>query len=572
MLHARPACSAPLAPQPTPDAASASPSPPAADADADGDSPAKRRRLDTTAGSSSMHTSRPAIELTPEEENLRRLLIDCAAHVDKTAPPAPPSPAVSGAENESLVLRFTGGWVRDKLLKGQSNDIDVGINKMTGWEFGKHLSAFIREHGSKYGIDDGARGVYRIESNPDKSKHLETATTRIMDLEVDLVNLRSEAYFEDSRIPTMEFGTPVQDALRRDATVNALFYNLHTQEVEDFTERGLQDMEDRLIRTPLKPWETFNDDPLRVLRLIRFASRLGFEIVPEVKDAMKDEGIKKALRLKISRERVGTEVEKMLKGKDPYLSLSLIDEMGLFTSIFCPPVEALPELPVEHLTSAINILNYIFTHPPTSLSKTFSTAYEQFLAWHIAAVIPWNGRVVGEKHLPAAAVGSREGLKLPNKEYKVLVAAYKSVEIVKEMAAKNEEKRRKEQGGLSRGEAGRIIRSMRGSWRSQVLCGLMVESTGVWSMGADGLPTPASLQLVEKYDNLVHRIYELGLEEAFNVAPALNGNEMSMLLDRKPGPWVRDALERLLDWQFSNPEKGLEEVKEFVLEEFAEEK
>lgn len=89
-----------------------------------------------------------------------------------------------------------------------------------------------------------------------------------------------------------EFGTPVQDALRRDCTVNALFYNLHSQEVEDFTGRGLEDMKNKLIRTPLPPFETFNDDPLRVLRLIRFSSRLGFEIVPEAKEAMQSPDIK----------------------------------------------------------------------------------------------------------------------------------------------------------------------------------------------------------------------------------------------------------------------------------------
>ena len=193
-------------------------------------------------------------------------------------------------------------------------DIDVGINRMTGYDFGNHLTSFIMEHGENYGITEGARGIHKIESNPEKSKHLETATTRVLGLDVDLVNLRSEAYSAESRIPVMEFGTPLEDALRRDATVNALFYNLHTQEVEDYTEKGLEDMHNQLIRTPLKPWETFDDDPLRVLRLIRFASRLGFEIVPEVKAAMKDEVIKKSLRLKISRERVGTEVEKMLKG------------------------------------------------------------------------------------------------------------------------------------------------------------------------------------------------------------------------------------------------------------------
>lgn len=104
------------------------------------------------------------------------------------------------------------------------------------------------------------------------------------------------------------FGTPLQDALRRDLTINALFYNVHSREVEDFTgqvsfradveiyiaQRGFQGLEDirnGIIRTPLPPRETFLDDPLRVLRCIRFASRLGFDIVPEIEKAAKDAAI-----------------------------------------------------------------------------------------------------------------------------------------------------------------------------------------------------------------------------------------------------------------------------------------
>ena len=84
----------------------------------------------------------------------------------------------------------------------------------------------------------------------------------------------------------MEFGTPEEDALRRDATVNALFYNINTEQIEDFTNQGFDDMAKRIIRTPLEPYQTFKDDPLRVLRLIRFASRLDYTIDSESLKAM----------------------------------------------------------------------------------------------------------------------------------------------------------------------------------------------------------------------------------------------------------------------------------------------
>jgi tRNA nucleotidyltransferase (CCA-adding enzyme) len=117
-----------------------------------------------------------------------------------------------------------------------------------------------------------------------------------MGLDLDFVNLRSEEYAEHSRIPeTMRFGTPKEDAERRDLTINSLFYNLHTESVEDFTGKGVDDIENGIIRTPLDPMTTFLDDPLRVLRAVRFAARLDFKITPEVKAAMMNKSVKVSL-------------------------------------------------------------------------------------------------------------------------------------------------------------------------------------------------------------------------------------------------------------------------------------
>lgn len=108
-----------------------------------------------------------------------------------------------------------------------------------------------------------------IPANPEQSKHLETATMQLHGLSLDLVNLRSETYSSASRIPQIEFGTPLQDAERRDFTINALFYNLHTREIEDFTEHGLQDLRDGIIRTPLAPLVTFLDGVLKTIQITK---------------------------------------------------------------------------------------------------------------------------------------------------------------------------------------------------------------------------------------------------------------------------------------------------------------
>ena len=250
-------------------------------------------------------TMRPLkqLVLTENEKLLSKLFLDVSDFIGNHTKQKKPE------------LRFTGGWVRDKLLGVPSKDIDVGISSMTGFQFGKHVQEYLEslegvEKYSQYKLGS----LKKIEANPEKSKHLETVTTKVFGLDIDLVNLRKEEYAEDSRNPTMEFGTPEEDALRRDATVNALFYSLSSLEVEDFTGKGLEDMEKRIIRTPLSPYQTFKDDPLRVLRCIRFAARLDYCIDPEAEKAMSDESIKEALKLKISRERIGTEIEKMLKG------------------------------------------------------------------------------------------------------------------------------------------------------------------------------------------------------------------------------------------------------------------
>ena len=135
-----------------------------------------------------------------------------------------------------------------------------------------------------------------IKANPDQSKHLETATCCIGGLELDFVNLRTEHYDDasDRRIPHQVFcGTAEEDAYRRDITINSLFYNVTTSKVEDLTGCGVRDLlVDRLIRTPLDPRVTFMDDPLRVLRAVRFAAVLeGFELVPELCAAAKSAAV-----------------------------------------------------------------------------------------------------------------------------------------------------------------------------------------------------------------------------------------------------------------------------------------
>ena len=136
----------------------------------------------------------------------------------------------------STELRCAGGWVRDKLLGRKSEDIDIAVDNMTGESFANRFNEYLVSHGGE------KSHVAVIQSNPDQSKHLETAKVKYQGLEIDFVNLRSESYASTSRIPEIEFGTAEQDATRRDFTINALFFNIRNGSVEDLTLKGLQDL------------------------------------------------------------------------------------------------------------------------------------------------------------------------------------------------------------------------------------------------------------------------------------------------------------------------------------------
>eukprot|EP00752_Nemacystus_decipiens_P004071 g3726.t1 len=244
--------------------------------------------------------------------------------------------------NSGTVVRVAGGWVRDKLLGLENEDIDIALDNCTGVAFAEMVNAYLKSQGQ----DEGKIGV--IEANPEQSKHLETARMKVKGVWVDLVNLRTEVYRSDSRIPEASLGTPEEDALRRDFTLNALFYNVNNGKIEDKTGRGVDDLRDGIIRTPLSPMITFRDDPLRVLRAVRFAARFGFTLHEDLCAAAKNDEIQAALRTKVSPERVGAELSGMISGKmaQPALALSILQELGLSRAVYAPPEHLVPPMPI----------------------------------------------------------------------------------------------------------------------------------------------------------------------------------------------------------------------------------
>eukprot|EP01041_Mallomonas_annulata_P003982 gene3982-7934_t len=235
-------------------------------------------------------------------------------------------------EAPGTTVRVAGGWVRDKLLGFESkNDIDIALDNMSGTEFAAALNRWSKTNMNK---------LFRvgvIQQNPEKSKHLETATVQIGIYSIDFVNLRTETYAENSRIPIIQIGTPVEDALRRDLTINSLFYNINTKQLEDFTEKGLLDLSTGTIRTPLPSLITLLDDPLRILRAIRFACRFQFTINDELYQAANNNNVITSLYTKVSRERIADEVIQMFLRDSYPRAVALLHALKLLPLVFMLP-------------------------------------------------------------------------------------------------------------------------------------------------------------------------------------------------------------------------------------------
>ena len=225
------------------------------------------------------------------------------------------------AEDLGVDAYIVGGYVRDRVISRASKDIDV-VCVGDGIALAKQLATKLRP-------------IPRLVVY----SRFGTAMIKHKDLEIEFVGARKESYSPDSRKPAVESGSLKDDQNRRDLTINALAVSLQRESFGEIIDpfNGLKDLSDKVIRTPLEPGSTFSDDPLRMMRAIRFATQLGFEI-----DKITFEGIK-ANRYRISiisKERITTELEKILASPKPSVGFKLLFETGLLELVF-PEVHAL---------------------------------------------------------------------------------------------------------------------------------------------------------------------------------------------------------------------------------------
>jgi poly(A) polymerase len=214
-----------------------------------------------------------------------------------------------------------GGYVRDRLLGRPTKDIDV-VCVGDGIQLAEKVASTLSPRPKVV--------VYR---------RFGTAMLRYDGIELEFVGARRESYSPDSRKPEVELGTLEDDQNRRDFTINALAVSLNGdtfgQIIDPFN--GLAHLESKTIKTPLDPGQTFSDDPLRMLRAIRFANQLGFTIEPNTLNGIKQ--YKSRLHI-ISKERITGELEKIMMTQQPSIGFNLLFETGLL-QLFLPEVAAL---------------------------------------------------------------------------------------------------------------------------------------------------------------------------------------------------------------------------------------
>lgn len=227
----------------------------------------------------------------------------------------------SSADALGQELRVVGGTVRDLILDRPTSDFDF-VTEGSGLLLAEQLKEKL-----------GKRARVTLFRN------FGTAQVKYRGLELEFVGARRESYRADSRKPVVEEGSFADDEKRRDFTINALSITLNGSGKGTLHDPfgGLEDLERGLIRTPLDPDVTFSDDPLRMMRAVRFAAQLGFTVPEEIKEAIR----RNSDRLKIvSMERVTTEFLKIMDSRKPSVGLGLMQETGLMP-LYLPEISAL---------------------------------------------------------------------------------------------------------------------------------------------------------------------------------------------------------------------------------------
>ena len=441
---------------------------------------------------------------------------------------------------KKTIFRVAGGWVRDKLLGKNSEDIDITLDNITGQEYISNLK--------------NEKVEFReIKNSNLKSSHLQTATIEIFNKTIDIVNLRKEIYKEKSRVPEISLGTPEEDSLRRDITINSLFYNINTNQIEDFTKKGIDDLKNSIIRMTKECKISFNEDPLRMLRVIRFASRFQFKLDNDIIDNINKEFFIKLFNDILSNERIEKELSCMMENIYAYSSVYLLFKFNLLKSclkfdegknedyIKCVNMMILGNCLNEQFWSNFNkqdvkILNYaLLTSPFKNYQRKIKKNNE-----------------IGSKIILSQI------LKIPNNEVNDIMSIINNINIIKKLVFQNK---------LERLIIGLAFRNIKEKYITKIIilsiCEEYIENNNQNEI-IENLNKEKFNLIIKKYEDFYKYLIDEHLDKINEMKPLLNGKDIKKELNISDGKQIGTLLTYLIEEQIKNPKITKDEAIIFL--------
>ena len=451
---------------------------------------------------------------------------------------APLASSLSDAfQGAGFRLALVGGPVRDAILGRLGNDLDFTTNArpeitkkiLSGW------AENIWETGIAFGTVAGKRG----------------------DTTVEVTTYRTESYDPDSRKPEVKYGESLEgDLSRRDFTVNAMALEL-TQGAPIFIDpfNGLEDLANRLLRTPGRAEDSFSDDPLRMMRAARFAAQLNFTVADDVMRAMKDMVGRISI---ISAERVRDELSKLLLSKNPRIGITMLVESGLADIV-------LPEIPKLQLEiDEHHHHKDVYEHSLTVLEQAITLEGRlggPNLVIRLAALLHDIGKPKTRSHIPGGGVSFHHhevvGARLAKERLKALRFDGDTVEDVSTLIALHLRFHGYSQGEWTDSAVRRYVRD----------AGDLLQHLHVLTRADCTTRNKRKAEtLAATYRSLEERIEVLMEEEELSkIRPDLDGGEIMEILKIKPSPVVGEALAFLLELRLEHGPLGKEKAAEELL-------